>query len=918
VTELELIDLHLHGRRYTWSNERRSPTLVRLDRALVSLQWEALHPDCHLLALSSDASDHCPLLLQTNLYSHHMRRFHFESFWPKTAGFQEALIQGWVSTSGSSDPLRQLDERFRNLTRELQRWAAHRIDNIREQLLMARAIILRLDRAADLRQLSDSEHQLRKDLKLKTLGLASLERTMARQKARVRFLADGDANTKYFHLLARGRKRRNAITRLRDDNNTIYTSHEQLETMIYDHFKGVFGQPGSGSHTLDFQALGITPVDLSALDLPFSEEEVETAVRGMPPDHAPGPDGYTGTFYKAAWPVIKPDIMAALNALFFGDSRAFGRLNNAYVTLLPKKLGASTPGDFRPITMIHSFGKLASKLLALRLAPKLQDIISKNQNAFIRGRTIHDNFKFVQRAAVLMRKSRTPMTLLKLDISKAFDTVAWPFLLNTLHAFGFGTSWRRWVTVLLATATSRILLNGRPGPPIRHKRGVRQGDSLSLMLFIIAMEVFARLISTAADDGLLQPTQPPSLRHHCSLYADDVIIFMQPSARDARAVKEILCIFAEVSDLKTNLAKCSITSIYTPDDNLPHLQQILGFQITEFPITYLGLPLSTRRIPKARIQSTIEAIGRRLPGCYGPLMARSGRLIWIKSVLSAIPIYTLIEDGLPPWAIEEINAICRRFLWTGKEGSVRGKCMVAWQTVCRLTELGGLGIPDLHLTAIALQTRWLWLQRVDENRAWANLPIAPSKEVQAFFDASTYTILENGRSTAFWTGRWIQGKAVKDLAPSLLEFVSQRDIKTTTVAEGLAGRAWVRQISGGITTPAILDYLRLWDLVSQTQLSDSDYRLIWRWTADGKYTPKSAYQALLTASHPIPGCSRIWATWAPLRVKIFLWLAIRGRHWTADRRRRHGLPADDHCYLCDQDPETIDNIIASCSYSRQV
>jgi len=115
--------------------------------------------------------------------------------------------------------------------------------------------------------------------------------------------------------------------------------------------------------------------------------------------------------------------------------------------------------------------------------------------------------------------------------------------------------------------------------------------------------------------------------------------------------------------------------------------------------------------------------------------------------------------------------------------------MVAWQTVCRPTELGGLGVLDLHLTAIALQTRWLWLQRVDENRAWTNLPIAPSKEVQAFFDASTYTILGNGQSTAFWTGRWIQGHAVKDVAPSLLEFVSQRDIKTTTVAEGLAGRS---------------------------------------------------------------------------------------------------------------------------------
>lgn len=120
--------------------------------------------------------------------------------------------------------------------------------------------------------------------------------------------------------------------------------------------------------------------------------------------------------------------------------------------------------------------------------------------------------------------------------------------------------------------------------------------------------------------------------------------------------------------------------------------------------------MSTKKVPKAQIQSTVDAVARRLPACHGPLMAKSGRLIWIKSVLSAIPIYTIIADGLPSWAIEQINTICRRFLQTGKEGSMHGKCMVAWPTVCRPTDLGGLGIPDLRLTAIALQARWLWLQ----------------------------------------------------------------------------------------------------------------------------------------------------------------------------------------------------------------
>jgi len=115
-----------------------------------------------------------------------------------------------------------------------------------------------------------------------------------------------------------------------------------------------------------------------------------------------------------------------------------GKLNSALVTLLPKKIGASCPGDFRPITMIHSFAKLISKLLALRLAPRMDEIVDKNQNAFIRTRSIHDNYKYVQRAAVLIRKKKVPMLLLKLDISKAFATLSWPFLLEILQAHGFG------------------------------------------------------------------------------------------------------------------------------------------------------------------------------------------------------------------------------------------------------------------------------------------------------------------------------------------------------------------------------------------------------------------------------------------------------------------------------------------------
>ena len=104
--------------------------------------------------------------------------------------------------------------------------------------------------------------------------------------------------------------------------------------------------------SLDFRALGIQAIDLSDQQVPLSADEAWAAIKAMPSDRAPGPEGFTGAFYKAAWHIIQPKIMAAVQAFTDGNCRNMGKLNSALVTLLPKKIDASCPGDFRPITMI--------------------------------------------------------------------------------------------------------------------------------------------------------------------------------------------------------------------------------------------------------------------------------------------------------------------------------------------------------------------------------------------------------------------------------------------------------------------------------------------------------------------------------------------------------------------------------------
>lgn len=170
-----------------------------------------------------------------------------------------------------------------------------------------------------------------------------------------------------------------------------------------------------------------------------------------------------------------------------------------------------------------------------------------------------------------------------------------------------------------------------------------------------------RLFIKATADGVLKRIEPAEVKYQCSIYADDVILFIKPTVQEALVVKEILCIFGQATGLQTNLAKCSITPIFRGDEDMDDIVAILGCQVANFPIRYLGLPLSTRPIPKQHYQAMVEAVARKLPPCHGSLMARSGRLVWIKSVLRAVPIYAMMAENLPPWARVEIDAICKKF-----------------------------------------------------------------------------------------------------------------------------------------------------------------------------------------------------------------------------------------------------------------
>lgn len=148
------------------------------------------------------------------------------------------------------------------------------------------------------------------------------------------------------------------------------------------------------------------------------------------------------------------------------------------------------------------------------------------------------------------------------------------------------------------------------------------------------------------------------------------------------------------------------------------------------------------------------------------------------------------------------------------------------------------------------------------------------------FQAATVFNLGDGKSTFFWTDRWLNGSCIRTMAPTVFAEVSARK-KKATVAEALPSDAWVRH------------------------------------TVDQNYSAASAYGAMFLGSSTPIGANQVWKTAAPPRVRFFFWLVMHGRCWTAERRFRHGLQDSPVCIMCDQQDETMDHILLDCSFSRE-
>ncbi|RVW94236.1 LINE-1 retrotransposable element ORF2 protein [Vitis vinifera] len=665
IRECELLDPPLRNASFTWSNMQESPVCKRLDRFLYSNEWGLLFPQGLQEALIRRTSDHWPIVMDTNPFMWGPTPFRFENMWLQHTNFKENFRDWWSGFQGNGWEGHKFMRRLQYVKAKLKEWNKFSFGELKEKKKSILNDLANFDAIEQEGGLNPDLLSQRASRKGELEELILREEIHWRQKAKVKWVKEGDCNSKFYHKVANGRRNRKYIKELENERGLVLKNAESITEEILHYFEKLYTNPTG-------ESWGVEGLDWS----PISEE---SALR----DKAPGPDGFTIAVFQECWDVIKEDLVRVF-AEFHRSGIINQSTNASFIVLIPKKSLSKRISDFRPISLITSLYKIIAKVLSGRLRGVLHETIHYTQGAFVQGRQILDAVLIANEIVDERRRKE-----------------------------GFSPRWRKWMSGCLSSVSYAILVNGSAKGWVKASRGLRQGDPLSPFLFTLVADVLSRMLMRAEERNMMEGFRVGRNRTRVShlQFADDTIFFSNSREEELQTLKSLLLVFGHISGLKVNLNKSSIYGINLDQAHLSRLAEMLDCKASGWPILYLGLPLGGNPKACGFWDPVVERISSRLDGWQKAYLSFGGRITLIQSCLTHLPSYFLSLFKIPASVAAKIERLQRDFLWSGV-GEGKRDHLVRWDVVCKPKTIGGLGLGNISWRNLALLGKWLWSQMV--------------------------------------------------------------------------------------------------------------------------------------------------------------------------------------------------------------
>ena len=603
----------------------------------------------------------------------------------------ERIIGGYID---SDEPINHLEK-----------WEMIKI-RIRELSIRISKVIRKekRDRITTIERLIEKEQNIQKkqEYEHEMNKLYAEEAIGAQIRAKAEIVDDGEYNTKLFKSIEKSTQTKNTICELKDDNgNEIQDQGEMLKHMC-KFFNGLYKARNVSNDKIN-KALNsvnvkdkLTMQEKETLERQPELTEIENAMNRIKENKSPGLDGIPIELYRTFWHILKIPYMNMIQECAVKGMLPY-TTRTSVLSLIYKKGDRKELKNYRPLSLSNTDYKIIANVMSDRLNRIMSKLVSNDQSGYIKGRNITTSVRQILDIYEYCENTNTSGAIICIDFEKAFDSIEHKFLYKVLEKFNFGSEFISWIKLLYTEPKFKIKNNGWISEDCFMNRGVRQGCSMSALLFILVVEILAQSIK---QNEKIEGIIIGNTEHKICQYADDSTIFIK-TLKSIGYLIETFDSFATVAGLKLNMTKTKgILVGGLKDSGLRKYQEIL---FTGNPVKCLGIYIghNKEKTKKENWDSKIESIKRIISYWNNRRLSLFAKIKVIKTyVISKIAFVASVIE-MPDEIVKSLKTICYNYLWGGKRDKIKRT------TITANRDDGGLKMIDIDAYITSLKASWV-------------------------------------------------------------------------------------------------------------------------------------------------------------------------------------------------------------------